>query len=148
MGKLSLVKSTTKGKKAEVPDGEFMMMELARLRPNQWNTKSPARYSGPDFDDLVASIEAKGLIQPIVVRPVDKNILKDDTDHEIVCGERRYRAKLAIAEKNGGPHKNTIAAIVRSLSDDEAFDVSGVLQMRPTAELDGVLTPLLVCRVL
>ena len=142
MGKRSLVKSTTKGKTAEVPDGEFMMMELARLRPNQWNTKSPARYSGPDFDDLVASIEAKGLIQPIVVRPVDKNILKDDTDHEIVCGERRYRAKLAIAEKNGGPHKNTIAAIVRSLSDDEAFDLTIIENLQrqdldPLEEAEG-----------
>jgi len=121
MGKRSLVKSTTGTAPAADPAGRFMEMALARLRPNPWNTKSTSRYSGLDFEELTASIESKGLIQPIVVRPVDE---KDGADHEIVVGERRYRAKIIIAEKNGGPEKATIQTIVRSLTDDEAMDLT------------------------
>jgi len=121
MGKRSLTKKTVGTEPADDPGGRFVVMTLARLRPNKWNTKSKSRYSGPDFEELTASIESKGLIQPIVVRPVDE---KDGADHEIVVGERRYRAKMVIAERNGGPGKNTIQTIVRSLTDDEAMDLT------------------------
>jgi ParB family chromosome partitioning protein len=123
MGRENLLKSTNSISVQNNPATEqIIAMQLDRLQANPWNTKSKTRYCGREFDDLVASIKSKGLIQPIVARPIEKS--DTDADHQIVCGERRYRACLAIAAKNGGPAKNTILTIVRNLSDEEAFDLT------------------------
>ena len=121
MGKQSLIKKTAARKTKSVSDDQLMAMALSRIKPNPWNTKSKSRYSGREFNELVSSIEKKGLIQPVVVRPVKK---KEGVDHEIVCGERRFKACLSIAGKNGGPSKGTILCLVRHLTDDEAFDLT------------------------
>lgn len=81
-------------------------------------------YPSPDnprktFDEdalleLKESIRNQGLIQPVTVR------LKNGR-YEIVCGERRYRAMSALSAES--PEQwPTIAAIVREMTDDEAFD--------------------------
>lgn len=116
MGKKSLTTPTSADGSASKE--MFVAMNLERLRPNPWNTKSPTRYSGKRFDEFVSSVRSKGVIQPILVRPVEPD---GTVDHEIVCGERRYKASLVVANDNGGPSKNTIPTIVRHLSDDDAF---------------------------
>ena len=56
------------------------------LRPNPRNPRR--RFAEADLEELSASIRARGLIQPIVVRP-----LPDVPGaYEIVAGERRWRA--------------------------------------------------------
>lgn len=58
--------------------------------------------------DLAESIKARGVLQPILLRPTD-------TGYELVAGERRYRAsKLAGLEQ--------IPAYIRELTDEEADD--------------------------
>jgi ParB family chromosome partitioning protein len=61
--------------------------------------------------ELTASIEAHGVLQPIVVIP-----LKDGT-YQIVAGERRYRASKAAG-------KTTIPALVRTLSAQHKLELS------------------------
>src|SRR5690606_37942517 len=56
--------------------------------------------------ELVHSIGEIGLLQPIVVRPVDEG------RYELIMGERRWRAT-----KEAG--KDTVPAIVRQTGDDE-----------------------------
>src|SRR5690606_6130332 len=53
------------------------------------NPNNPRRhFADAEIEELAASIRQRGLIQPIVVRP-----LKDTPDHfEIIAGERRWRA--------------------------------------------------------
>ena len=121
MGKQSLIKLTASRHTNNAGGDQLTAMALSRIKPNPWNTKSRSRYCGREFEELVASIEKKGLIQPVVVRPVEET---GGVDHEIVCGERRFKACLAIAGKNGGPAKNTILSLVRRLTDDEAFDLT------------------------
>ena len=61
--------------------------------------------------NLAESIRAQGLVQPIVVRPLEKQ--GTETHYEIVAGERRWRAaQLA------GLH--SIPAIVRDIPDEAA----------------------------
>lgn len=60
--------------------------------------------------ELAASIQEKGVIQPIVVR-------HEDEGYGIVCGERRFRASIIAGQK-------TIPAIIRKLTDDEALDLA------------------------
>lgn len=94
----------------------FQDIELTRIRPNPWNPRT--RFEGPKFDELVASIRAKEVLEPITVRPIFEQYPSTKSDHqkyEIVFGERRHRAS-AIAGKE------TIPCLVRELSDEEAFE--------------------------
>jgi ParB/RepB/Spo0J family partition protein len=59
-----------------------------------------------DITELVASIKEKGVLQPILVRPVEEK-------YEIIVGSRRFKA----AKK---AELHTIPAIVREMSDAEA----------------------------
>ncbi len=68
------------------------------------------------FDDaaiaeLAESIRARGLLQPILVRPVAENRF------EIVAGERRWRA----AQKAG---LHDVPVVIRELSDDAAAEIA------------------------
>ncbi|TXD98146.1 ParB/RepB/Spo0J family partition protein [Psychrobacter frigidicola] len=66
--------------------------------------------------ELASSIEQHGIMQPIVIRPLlaseDKS--RPDVTHEIIAGERRWRAA-----KMAG--KSVIPAIERALSDELAI---------------------------
>jgi ParB family chromosome partitioning protein len=59
-------------------------IEFLRRNPRNPRTQFPE----PDLDELASSIRERGIIQPIVVRPVPN--LPDA--YEIVAGERRWRA--------------------------------------------------------
>ena len=62
--------------------------------------------------DLTASVKAKGVLQPILVRPLAKKKGK----FEIVAGHRRFRAANGAALKE-------MPCIVRELSDEDALEV-------------------------
>lgn len=72
------------------------------------NTYQPRRQFGEvQLNELAQSIQANGLLQPIIVR------LNDDQKYEIIAGERRFRAvELLNWEK--------IPAIVRDYSNQES----------------------------
>lgn len=62
------------------------LVPLAWLQPNARNPRQS--FPAEDLNDLAASIREHGLVQPIVVRPVE-----GETDqYEIIAGERRWRA--------------------------------------------------------
>jgi PRTRC genetic system ParB family protein len=104
---------------------------LADLASNPNNPRK--NFSGPKFKEMIASIKKVGVIEPILIRPV-----KGKTPYEIIAGERRWRASCDIARGNGGLKKNTIPAIVRDISDDEAFDLMTIenLQREDLTELE------------
>lgn len=87
---------------------------LSNIRPNPRNPRKI--HKGRSFDELVESIRAKGIIQPIVVRPTKDNVF------EIVAGNRRFLAASQVAEGLKLMETATIPAVVRTLSDDEAFE--------------------------
>jgi len=83
------------------------------------NPHSPRKsFMGPRFDELVDSIREKGVIEPIIIRPKSNG----NTEYEVVAGDRRFKAACQIAESDNGLEKHKIPAIIRDLSDDEAFD--------------------------
>ena len=78
------------------------------------NSRNPRQFfSESDLNDLAASIRERGIIQPIVVRPVAG---ANDT-YEIVAGERRWRAA-----QRAGLH--TIPVISMQINDREALELS------------------------
>ena len=44
------------------------------------------------LEELAASIKAQGVVQPIVVRPIDAPAAGEPQRYEIIAGERRWRA--------------------------------------------------------
>ncbi|WP_191601692.1 ParB/RepB/Spo0J family partition protein [Marinomonas algicola] len=80
--------------------------------PLNWLHKGkfqPRRDMNPaQLDELAASIRTQGIMQPIVVRPIDHN------NYEIIAGERRWRAaKLADLTQ--------VPVIVRHVEDSDAI---------------------------
>ncbi len=78
----------------------------------QAGAHQPRRYFDPQaLEELAASIAAQGVVQPVVVRPLDGD------RYEIVAGERRWRAA-----QQAGLH--SIPAVVRVLDDRGAMAVA------------------------
>jgi len=110
----------------------FREIELEQLKPNPWNRKG---FNDPEYNSLVESIRAKGVIVPIMVRPAKG---KKKESFEIIAGERRYQASCEIAKSNGGMKGHKIPALIQEMSDDEAFDVTTIenLQRKNLTELE------------
>ncbi|MGY2573909.1 ParB/RepB/Spo0J family partition protein [Vibrio sp. C8] len=65
-------------------DGELQDIAIASLKPGIYQ---PRKDMSPEaLEELSASIQSQGIIQPIVVRPLNTG------GYEIIAGERRWRA--------------------------------------------------------
>ncbi len=85
------------------------MLPMAMISPNP---KQPRRrFDETALAELIASVKRQGLLQPILVRPVDGGRF------EIVAGERRWRAAQAA-------QLHDVPVLVRALNDEEAFEVA------------------------
>ena len=95
-------------------------IQLDSIRESATN---PRRTFNPaKLQELADSIKAKGVLQPLIVRPVD-----DLTPYEIVAGARRYRAaNLAKVEE--------VPCIVRNLDDKSVLE----FQMIENSQRDDV----------
>ena len=81
------------------------------LRPNPHNPRKAFRED--ELDELAASIRERGVIQPVIVRPVPR--IADA--YEIIAGERRWRAA-----QRAGLHE--IPIVVIDVSDREALELA------------------------
>ena len=95
------------------PDGAAQL-EVSRISPNPYQPRR--EISGPEFDELVNSVRSHGVIQPIIARRAGEG-------YEIVAGERRWRAALAVGMA-------TIPAVVRELSDREMLELALIENLR------------------
>jgi ParB family chromosome partitioning protein len=88
-------------------------IELLRRNPDQ-----PRRTFGEqELDELAASIKDRGIIQPLVVRPVPSA----PGEYQIIAGERRWRA----SQKAG---LRSVPALVRSDLDDLDLLEIGIIE--------------------
>lgn len=110
------------------PEGEqheraVRQIAVDRIKPNP---KQPRIAANPDaLNDLTASIREHGVLQPILVRPLDRG------HYEIVAGERRWRAVTALALA-------MIPAIIEEMSDEQAIEIAVIenLQREDLSPLD------------
>lgn len=79
------------------------------LRPNAGQPRRD--FNEESIEELAASIRARGVLQPILVRPIGKD------SYEIVAGERRWRA----AQRAGVPD---VPVVIRELSDAAAAEIA------------------------
>jgi ParB family transcriptional regulator, chromosome partitioning protein len=87
-------------------DDSLQYFPLDMIQPGKYQPR--VDMSQESLDELADSIKAQGLVQPIVVRPINGG------RYEIIAGERRWRAsKLAGLD--------TVPAMVRDVSDRRAI---------------------------
>ncbi len=121
---------------------EIRKIPLDAVKPSPMNPRKT--FDEEAIRELAANIEKQGLLQPITVRPREYDDSLDEKSgeivsvpvtFEIVCGERRYRALTILKEKEDAMNLERIAAhrkkydrfqsisaIVRDMTDEEAFD--------------------------
>lgn len=97
----------------------------------QTSPRNPRKtFDEEKLKELAQNIEEQGLLQPITVRVIKEGetVIDEDTgevinaesQYEIVCGERRFRAWNMLAKKSD--KYNEIPCIVREMTDEQAFD--------------------------
>jgi ParB family chromosome partitioning protein len=100
----------------EAPKGEELAkLPLDLLQRGRYQPRTDLRQE--TLEELANSIRVQGVIQPIVVRPLDAPAQGEPQRYEIIAGERRWRA----AQLAG---LTEIAAVVRHIPDEAAIAVA------------------------
>ena len=94
---------------AEAPRDALATLPVGRIRPGKYQPRT--RMGQEALAELAASIKTQGLMQPVLVRPVDRD------RYELIAGERRWRA----AQMAG---LQEIPALVREVPDESALAMS------------------------
>jgi ParB family transcriptional regulator, chromosome partitioning protein len=95
-----------------VRDEELLRLPLDLLQRGRYQPRLDMRAES--LAELVDSIRAQGVVQPIVVRPLDPPDERGVQRYEIIAGERRWRA----AQQAG---LRDIPAVVRRVTDEAAI---------------------------
>jgi ParB family transcriptional regulator, chromosome partitioning protein len=102
--------------------GALRDLPVSQVAPNPYQPRT--RLDEPALAELTASIEASGLLQPIVVRP-------KGSSYELIAGERRWRA----VQRLGWP---TIPAVIKDVGDQTLLTLALVenLQRNDLSSID------------
>jgi len=87
----------------------FVLLQTDQIRPFRHQPRQ--KIDEKTLDELKASIKRRGIIQPIIVRPIAHGT------YELVAGERRWKAAQALGIQE-------VPAIIRAISDEECLEVS------------------------
>jgi ParB family chromosome partitioning protein len=109
---------------ASAPKAPPRVLPIAFLRPNRFQPRK--RFSEDDLRDLTDSIREKGVLQPILVRPVKG----EANAYEIVAGERRWRASQ-LAKLHDVP------VVIREMTDAEALELA-IVENVQRADLNAI----------
>ena len=109
-------------------EDELAQLPVGAIKPGKYQPRT--RMDEASLAELAASIKVRGVIQPIVVRPVGP------AQYEILAGERRWRA----ARLAGLEH---VPAVVREVPDEAALGI-GLIEniqredLNPLEEANGL----------
>jgi len=98
-------------------------LPVSQLRPNRFQPRN--RFDDAGLDELAASIKVQGLLQPIVVTPLDS------TTYSIIAGERRWRA----AQRAG---LATVPVVIRTIGDDRELVELALVENLQRTDLNAV----------
>ncbi len=90
-------------------EGGVLQVPVARIRPNRYQPRET--FDEEAIADLAASIAQKGVLQPLIVTPLEPG------RYELVSGERRLRAAQRVGLA-------TVPAIVRKVEDRELLEIA------------------------
>ncbi|MGK7917961.1 MAG: ParB/RepB/Spo0J family partition protein [Prochloraceae cyanobacterium] len=105
---------------------------LVKLSDIHLPPKQPRRYFDPIAEkELVASVKLHGLLQPLLVRPLQQG------GYELVAGERRLRAAKEVG-------MTLVPVVVKELTSEEAWQLALIENLQredlnPVEETEGLL---------
>jgi ParB family chromosome partitioning protein len=82
---------------------------IDKIKPNKYQPRK--EFDSIELANLMASIQEKGIIQPISVRKIGSD------EYELISGERRLRASKELK-------KETIPAIIRDVKDEDMLELA------------------------
>jgi ParB family chromosome partitioning protein len=129
LGEPSVALEEAPGAGAGSPLKGLRSLPVEKLKPGRFQPRRV--FDQAAIDDLVESVKEKGILQPILVRP-----LPEEPDcFEIIAGERRWRAAQAAL-------LHEVPVIIRELSDREALEVALIENLQrqdlsPLEEAEG-----------
>ena len=98
-------------------DGTPREIPVSEIDRNPYQTRT--RFDESLLSELAASIKATGVVQPVLVRPLPNGRF------QLIAGERRW-----LASQMAG--KETIPAILRHVSDEQAMEMTIVENLQRT----------------
>src|ERR1700722_16692525 len=108
--------------RGEVPARGSRTLPVAFLKPGRFQPRKA--FADEALAELAASIREKGVLTPILVRPLGTD------SYEIVAGERRWRA-AQLAKLHDVP------VVVRDLADAEALEIA-IIENVQRADLNAL----------
>ena len=90
-------------------DRAVTTLKLSELEPNKNQPRTA--FNEEALRELADSIRSHGVLQPLVVRPIDEG------GYQIVAGERRWRASRMAG-------LTEVPVVIRQLSDDQTLEVA------------------------
>lgn len=122
----------------ETQEQQVDMVRLSQISPG----RNPRRHFGKaEMAELEASVRAQGVLMPILLRPTSET-----GKYQVVAGERRYRAALAVFGPDG-----EVPAQIKGMTDAEA-DAAAASEninrenMTPVEEAEAAATVLGHCK--
>ena len=91
--------------------GAVREVAIELVRPGAFQPRR--RFDEAELEALAQSVREKGVLQPLLVRPVEE----EDAAFELIAGERRWRAA-----QRAGLHR--VPVLVRALGDAEAMEIA------------------------
>ena len=86
-----------------------LKIEVSQIRPNRRQPRQS--FDEAAIDELARSLRTSGVLQPVIVRPVENG------SFELVAGERRWRAA-----QRAGIHR--IPAVIRDVPDERLLELA------------------------
>ncbi|HKR29919.1 MAG TPA: ParB/RepB/Spo0J family partition protein, partial [Terriglobales bacterium] len=93
---------------AALPPNAVRDLPISEIDPNPYQTRT--NFDDQALNELAASIQSNGIVQPIVVRPVNGRF-------QLIAGERRWRA----SQKLG---REFIPAVIKQVSNEQAMEMT------------------------
>lgn len=110
-------------RKAAIVKDKLEYLSLDEIQPNRFQPRK--QFNEKELEELADSIDEEGLIQPIIVRPIDDG--EGHVTHELIAGERRWRAHSvlkkkrikAIVQANVSDTKSQSSALIENIQRDD-----------------------------
>ena len=90
-------------------------IELRMIKPSQLSVRQTLSSKSPELTSLKSSISEHGLLQPIVIRPLNHGF-------ELVAGHRRFAACKSLRWR-------FISCKIRDMTDKQAYEINKTLNL-------------------
>lgn len=90
-------------------------VSLTKIRQSRYQPR--VHFKEETLKELADSIREQGLIQPLIVTPVQESGSNGGAEYELIAGERRWRA----AQMAG---LDTVPIVIKKVSEKEQFQIS------------------------